>query len=137
MHPCLLETKIDQQKQLLSTIADKIECPVCMELPRTGLVPVCPNGHFVCKTCKVESCPTCRSDMGAGKSLLAFTILEKVKHGCKFEDCDGKFLLEDVEKHEENCLLSSHEVQRKGSFGQTCRPFSFWQLSQRSEESRI
>jgi len=101
----LMKLKVTKQDELLRQVCDKIECPVCMEMPRSGPVPVCPNGHFVCKTCKADSCPTCRTAMGDGKSLLATTILEKSEHNCKFANCDQKFLLADIEKHEEVCLF--------------------------------
>jgi len=88
---------------LVDKLKDKIECPVCMEIPRKGPVPVCPNGHFVCPKCKKESCPTCRSIMGNNMSILAGTIIDNIEHQCKFEDCDQSFLLTDLEKHEEAC----------------------------------
>lgn len=88
---------------IIEKLKDKIECPVCMEIPRSGPVPVCPNGHFVCPLCKMESCPTCRSNMGSNMSLLAGTIIDNIEHKCKFEDCDQSFLLTDLVKHEESC----------------------------------
>eukprot|EP00092_Neocalanus_flemingeri_P027803 GFUD01030182.1.p1 GENE.GFUD01030182.1~~GFUD01030182.1.p1 ORF type:complete len:285 (+),score=53.40 GFUD01030182.1:97-951(+) len=99
----LYETKIEEQKHLLQQLKDKIECPVCMEVPRSGPVPVCPNGHFVCKKCKTDACPTCRTAMGSGKSLLAATILEKVEHRCNSEDCEEQFALKDIYEHEKVC----------------------------------
>ena len=102
-----------KQDQILCEAADKIECPVCLEIPRSGPVPVCPNGHFVCKKCKAGSCPTCRVAMGEGKSLLAVTILESIEHSCKFEDCDEKFPLAHIEKHEEVCLCRLVNCLRK------------------------
>jgi len=102
----LMKLKVTKQDEMLRQVSDKIECPVCMEMPRSGPVPVCPNGHFVRKTCKADSCPTCRTAMGdGGKSLLATTILEKSEHNCKFENCDKKFPLADIEKHEEVCVF--------------------------------
>ena len=56
---------------LTSKLRDQVECPVCLEVPTSGPVHVCPNGHFVCSKCKGANCPTCRSRMGSGKSLLA------------------------------------------------------------------
>jgi len=110
----LLKNRIDElEKQhrdlklshqsMIDKLKDKIECPVCMEIPRKGPVPVCPNGHFVCPKCKNESCPTCRSIMGSNKSILAGTIIDNIEHKCMFEDCDQSFLLADLGKHEEAC----------------------------------
>jgi len=88
---------------VVEALKDKTECPVCMEIPRKGPIFVCPNGHFVCKKCKTGSCPTCREDMGNGKSLLAVTVIENVDHKCKFDECEETFDLDKVEAHEKVC----------------------------------
>eukprot|EP00092_Neocalanus_flemingeri_P016317 GFUD01017662.1.p1 GENE.GFUD01017662.1~~GFUD01017662.1.p1 ORF type:complete len:421 (-),score=98.59 GFUD01017662.1:52-1314(-) len=95
--------KMNEQEHLIQQLKDQIECPVCLDIPRSGPVPVCPNGNLVCKKCKKDSCPTCRCVMGNGKSLLATTILENIEHNCKFEDCNEQFPLKDVEEHEKVC----------------------------------
>ena len=60
-------TKLDD---LLDKIKDIIECPVCLDIPHSSIVPVC----FVCEKCKkTEFCPSCKTKMGQGKSLLAAT----------------------------------------------------------------
>merc|ERR1719154_873623 len=80
-----LKAEVDKRNQILNQMKDKVECPVCMEVPRSGPFPVCPNGHFVCKKCKTESeseaCPTCRVPMGNRKSLLASIVIDNIKHG--------------------------------------------------------
>jgi hypothetical protein len=93
----------DSYENIIQKLKDKIECPVCMEIPRSGPVPVCPNGHFVCNECKTESCPTCRSNMGSNKSVLAGTVIDNIEHKCKFEDCEQNFFLAEIDKHEELC----------------------------------
>eukprot|EP00092_Neocalanus_flemingeri_P021868 GFUD01023723.1.p1 GENE.GFUD01023723.1~~GFUD01023723.1.p1 ORF type:complete len:306 (-),score=53.87 GFUD01023723.1:86-1003(-) len=97
------KSKINKQEHLLNQLKDRIECPVCLYIPRSGPVPVCPKGHLVCKKCKKDSCPTCRTAMGSGMSLLAATVLENIEHECEFEDCDEHYPLEDLGKHEKNC----------------------------------
>jgi len=106
----ILKRKLDEKdedlskmKVLLQHMKDKIECPVCLELPRNGPVPVCPNGHFVCSTCKKDSCPSCRTFMGTGKSLLASIVLENIEHKCRFGDCNENFHPEALKKHEAGC----------------------------------
>jgi len=94
---------IDQYKHIFDQLKDKIECPVCMEIPRNGPVYVCTNGHFVCKKCKKESCPSCRVAMGSGKSLLAVAILENIEHKCKFVDCEEQFARDKLDDHEKIC----------------------------------
>jgi len=97
------EADIGKLKKLAQEVTDKLECPVCMETPRIGPVPVCTNGHFVCSKCKTASCPTCRIPMGDGKSFLALIVLENIDHTCRFEDCGEKFSFEDIENHAALC----------------------------------
>ena len=99
----LSKTKMMKEKKLVQLVSDKLECPVCLEVPRSGPVPICPNGHVVCKTCKTVSCPTCRTAMGGGKSLLAVTIIENIEHRCKFDLCEENHSFEEIEKHEAVC----------------------------------
>jgi len=103
---CLkLELKEDAEKhnQILDQMKHKVECPVCMEVPRSGPVPVCPNGHFVCKKCKIGACPTCRVPMGSGMSLLACIVVDNIKHVCRFVNCEESFALDKIEDHEKIC----------------------------------
>jgi len=97
------EKKVDKFEEIFDQLKGKIECPVCLEIPRSGPAYVCPNGHFVCSKCKTASCPTCRVAMGTGKSLLAVTIIENVDHGCRFVDCEELFGLDKLEDHEKIC----------------------------------
>eukprot|EP00092_Neocalanus_flemingeri_P108421 GFUD01139242.1.p1 GENE.GFUD01139242.1~~GFUD01139242.1.p1 ORF type:complete len:449 (+),score=135.71 GFUD01139242.1:126-1472(+) len=97
---------------LTSTLRDQVECPVCLEVPTSGPVPVCPNGHFVCSKCKdshcptrrVKHCPTCRVKMFSGKSLLAVKVIENIQHACRNEDCGKFFPLEEYKLHLTSCL---------------------------------
>ena len=100
--------KIQEQEQFVQSLKDNIKCPVCLEVPRGGPVLNCQNGHFVCSKCrgKLEKadCPTCRTAMGQGKSLLAVTIIEKIHHECKFDNCEQLFPLgERLMSHETTC----------------------------------
>ena len=98
--------EVDNLKRKLHVVdllKDKIECPVCMEIPRKGPVLVCSNGHVVCNTCKGEACHTCRVQMGNGRSLLAETILENIDHGCEFDGCDECFPVYKIEQHSKVC----------------------------------
>jgi len=92
-----------KHKLIVGKLSDKVECPVCLEVPRAGPVPVCPNGHIVCKKCKKTTCPTCRVAMGNGKSLLASTLLENIEHRCKFDACEEYFALGKLDDHEKDC----------------------------------
>jgi len=98
------KSKLTKLDTLMQKVKEKIECPVCLDIPRKSPVPVCPNGHFVCEKCKTtDSCPSCRASMGQGKSLLAATILEHIDHKCNFTDCDQSFPTGDLAQHEAIC----------------------------------
>ena len=90
-------------KKFKDDLRDKIECPVCLDTPRLGPVPVCPNGHVVCLNCKAQSCPTCRVEMGEGKSLIAVAIIENIEHECKFVDCSKLFYVDKLNEHMRVC----------------------------------
>ena len=92
-----------KHKSIVEELSDKIECPVCWEIPRTGPVPVCPNGHLVCINCNTQQCPTCRVSMGEGKSLLAVTVIENIEHKCKFDDCDEYLAVRVLDDHAKIC----------------------------------
>jgi len=86
-----------------SRLHDQIECPVCLEVPTSGPVFCCPNGHLVCSKCKDTNCPTCRSKMFTGKSLLAVTAIENIDHKCKNDGCKEVFPLAEYETHLNIC----------------------------------
>ena len=49
----MLEIERDQAKNILKEQQSLVQCPVCLMLPREDKpVPCCPQGHFVCSTCK-------------------------------------------------------------------------------------
>jgi len=89
--------------ELTSKLRGMLECPVCMEVPTSGPVHVCPNGHFVCSTCKEANCPTCRTKMFRGKSLLAVNVIENIEHKCKHGDCEELLHVKDFQSHFETC----------------------------------
>jgi len=97
------QDEAEKHKQILDQMKDKIECPVCMEVPRNGPVPVCSNGHFVCNKCKTDTCPTCRVAMGTGMSLLAGIVLDNIKHVCRFVECEESFPNDKLNEHEKTC----------------------------------
>eukprot|EP00092_Neocalanus_flemingeri_P006403 GFUD01006893.1.p1 GENE.GFUD01006893.1~~GFUD01006893.1.p1 ORF type:complete len:314 (-),score=53.64 GFUD01006893.1:43-984(-) len=101
-----LKRKLSESKHIVDELKERIKCPVCLEIPQTGPVSVCPNGHLVCNECKKRvgnACPTCRVAMGEGKSLLAVTVIENIDHQCKFVDCGEFFSHEEIEKHSKVC----------------------------------
>jgi len=90
-------------EDLVKKLRDKVECPVCFDIPKKAPVPVCPNGHVVCVRCVREECPTCRVKMEQGTSTLAVTVIENIEHQCDNEGCDLTFALSDLPSHMSRC----------------------------------
>ena len=59
-----------KHKLFVEKLSDKLECPVCLEVPRAGPVPVCPNGHFVCKSARRTPVPRAGLACGMGNPFL-------------------------------------------------------------------
>jgi len=93
----------DKYSHLVDILKDRIECPVCLEIPINGPIPICPNGHLVCSQCKTGSCPTCRVPMGNSRSLLAVAIIENIEHKCKFGGCEEVFPVDKLGEHVKTC----------------------------------
>eukprot|EP00092_Neocalanus_flemingeri_P019040 GFUD01020628.1.p1 GENE.GFUD01020628.1~~GFUD01020628.1.p1 ORF type:complete len:352 (-),score=77.47 GFUD01020628.1:131-1186(-) len=95
----------DKYSNLTSKLRDKVECPVCYEVPTTVPVPVCPNGHVVCAACVASQthCPTCRARMFHGRSLLAATVIEHIEHKCPNMGCPTLSSLHQLEAHKTVC----------------------------------
>ena len=45
----------EKYEALTDKLKDRIECPVCYEIPVAGPVYSCVNGHLVCTNCKREN----------------------------------------------------------------------------------
>jgi len=88
---------------LVDKLKDRIECPICLEVPISGPIPVCTNGHLVCNNCKTGSCPTCRVPMGNNRSLLAIAVIENIEHECKFAACEEVFPVDKLGEHAKIC----------------------------------
>ena len=46
-----LETSQRALKTLTEQLEERIKCPVCLEVPTSGPVYSCPQGHLVCSAC--------------------------------------------------------------------------------------
>ena len=104
----LLE-EVQEFRTMMREVRAKMECPVCLTIPRDGPPPCCPRGHIVCTGCFEQIregqgvCPTCREPMGEGKSLLAKTFIENIRHQCDLTGCKEMVLFKNYEEHQRNC----------------------------------
>ncbi len=64
-----------------------LECPVCLESPRSPPIYNCENGHIICVVCvrKVGRCPVCRTLAVKCRNLFAEGILEETLKYRKLE----------------------------------------------------
>jgi E3 ubiquitin-protein ligase SIAH1 len=86
-------------------LKEHLECPVCLELPKSPPIYQCPNGHIICNLChtKLQSCPQCREPLGKyrcriAEELMAFDPCPFAKHGCT-----DKFATNFGHDHKEKC----------------------------------
>jgi len=98
-----LNKKIEAHGAFVAKLKNRIECPVCLGVPSDAPVYSCPNGHMICKSCKMDTCPTCKEVMGPDKSLLAVTIIENIDHECRMDGCEETLSFKDLGNHMRDC----------------------------------
>ena len=105
-----LTSEIGKWTKTIEEMRKRVECQVCLLLPQSGPVPMCPKGHFICTSCKggrmqegMDDCPTCKEPLVEIKSLLAKTVIENVKHECDLEGCKKMINHSDFKIHKEGC----------------------------------
>ena len=111
----LKEVQVEKKEvdEAMEELRGMVECPVCLLVPRDGgPVPVCSNGHFVCRTCRDRirqealaepKCPSCMVDLGNATSLLAYRLVEKLRHECEQDGCKEMVPFPQLEKHKLVC----------------------------------
>ena len=100
-----------KNEALVDLLEERVKIPVCLEVPTSGPMYSCSNGHLVCASCYQgtnSDCSMCRTRMFKNVSLLAKTVLENIEHRCRFdtEGCKVRTPLVDVENHKKICNLS-------------------------------
>ena len=105
-----LVKEVSEYRTLMRELKAKLECPVCLTIPREGPVPCCPRGHLVCNGCLKamtgrgqKNCPTCRESMGEGKSLLGKVLIENIYHRCDLKGCKEMVHFKNYEQHRKDC----------------------------------
>ena len=60
------ERNLETLHKIVDEMRGRVECQVCLILPKQGPVRMCPNGHCICTVCKARNrqkgklnCPTC------------------------------------------------------------------------------
>jgi len=105
----------EQERKRKAEQLEWMECPVCLETPRSGPIYSCRKGHIICKECepKLNQCPTCRDRHTDCRSLIAEKLLESTlkdtpvpcrhhTNGCQYEE-----LVVNLLDHEAGCMFRS------------------------------
>ena len=117
--------KIDDISELKQNLSIMLECPVCMDLPRTGPIYGCRNGHHTCQKCSkpLQNCPVCRDPDIKCRQLMVEnvlkTILKDTKIKCKHQHCQVEGMLEHITEHEYLCV--AREINCPMSFRGNCQ----------------
>ena len=130
-----LEEEGAQRKRLVEELVGLVECPVCLVVPRQpGPVPVCPNGHFICRSCRdllrqeagllEAKCPSCTTNLGDATSILASRLVENVKHQCENFGCEEMVALADFEAHLRVCQFRQVLCPGSGAVCKLLLPFN-------------
>ena len=90
-------------KNLVDKLRERIECPVCLDVPEADPISAFPYGHLICSKCVGVNCPTCRSKMAVGKSLLAATVVKNIEHKCRNLGCAQEFPITEMKAHRNRC----------------------------------
>ena len=107
-------------------VAEKLECPVCLQTIKDPPVFLCTNGHELCHKCREplkiggKPCPVCQGELLDVRSRFAEKMLEELpKNECKndgftFSRADTEL----VKHHEEkecslrpvNCIYCQQQI---------------------------
>ena len=118
-----------------------LECPVCLEVPKSTPIYQCEKGHIHCQSChqNLNDCPVCRSKNINNRALVAEQIIANLVQKCQFSrctksnvdiikqhesecefaevycnTCENMVWIKDLDKHGTDCnLVSCHQCQKK------------------------
>ena len=84
-----------------------LECPICLEIPKSTPIYQCETGHIYCKSCNqnISKCSFCRSKTIKIRALVAEQIIANLfaKEYC--DTCESMVFVKDLNKHGLDCNL--------------------------------
>lgn len=104
---------MSKRKLIDTPTLEELECPVCLEVPRTSPIYNCLNGHLLCSECqpKMQRCPICRCENINNKNHLAERLVNRLAEEGRKENCrntrSGCSVTDFVQKlteHEQICV---------------------------------
>ena len=81
IQPNITNKKLKLDNEKLSVMIDKLNCPVCFDLPRPGqIIYGCRNGHHVCQKCQksIAKCPMCRDTEIKCRQLMLEEVMKTI-----------------------------------------------------------
>eukprot|EP00090_Calanus_glacialis_P035528 TRINITY_DN60641_c0_g1_i1.p1 TRINITY_DN60641_c0_g1~~TRINITY_DN60641_c0_g1_i1.p1 ORF type:complete len:318 (-),score=87.86 TRINITY_DN60641_c0_g1_i1:96-1049(-) len=103
---------VEQNRILMNSLNNILECPVCLTMVRTSPVPSCHNGHIMCSSCwnLTHLCPLCRVKLHETEkcfSQTANTLLQLVTLPCQYQDegCRAMGSREEMGQHAKECMF--------------------------------
>ena len=98
-------------KKLVEQIEERLECPMCLTVPKEAPAITCKKGHLACLSCLHgwlaggrRQCPYCRGELLFGvKSLLADLVIKNIDHECNLNGCVKRVPYDDLADHQEKC----------------------------------
>jgi len=100
--------KVVKHEKLVAVLEERLECPVCLDIPTTGPIYTCSNGHCICSACyqgKASNCPVCRTRMFESISMVAAAVVANIDHRCRHEGCLERLPVELKEEHRRVCAF--------------------------------
>ena len=124
-------------QNLVEQLEQRLECPVCLAVPKEAPVITCKEGHLACSSCFQgwltggrRECPYCRTDPLVGaKSLLADLVIKSIEHECNlpgWPGCSQKVHYDDLADHQKKCTFRL--VKCPGSNKQCNMMLPFYQV---------
>ena len=114
------EQLVEQNRILMNSLNNILECPVCLTMVRTSPMPSCHNGHIMCSSCwnLTHLCPLCRVKLHETEkcfSQTANTLLQLVTLPCQYQDegCSFQGKKSEVEEHQHHCVFGDFSKQEK------------------------
>ena len=106
------EKLVEQNRILMNSLNNILECPVCLTIVRTSPVPSCHNGHIMCSSCwnLTHLCPLCRVKLHETEKCFSQTLntlLQLVTLPCQYQDegCKAMGSREQMEEHGKECMF--------------------------------
>lgn len=61
-----------------SEMEELLQCPVCFELPSSGMVEQCIFGHHICSACReqVDNCPFCKKNYQGTRNFVIEELMK-------------------------------------------------------------